>query len=361
MSLPRMLRFAPFLVGLAVLAAGCGRERRVVAPIPAPAGLREASPGVLTPVGLPAINASRRIVSLQNSWPNDDQHKWLFRLAQRTWSSRGPQTWPSPEQVPAVTLDHAQSLLGTLPAGDSPRADSARYELGFDGFITTQSGVTAQNLREFIISLHRLGAHREATDGGRAFLAELARARPSLRARIAALAPSAVDGGPGFWIWSPILIHGYAWRKTTTWIGTFGDVDQLLAWKFLQAEPRPGSEFSHQLVPSLASDVWLRARVLRGLELTLPSGARASAVEVLYLIDYGVETFTDQNGNLAGYGRAYDFGTVVYAAGVGPVRCYERRLVWLGDPQDVGFGDLELDLIATTPGRSGRFLPPGRP
>ena len=45
------------------------------------------------------------------------------------------------------------------------------------------------------------------------------------------------------------------------------------------------------------------------------------------------------------YFRYYDYGTVTYAPGVGPVKSYERNMIDASDPDGPGYGDNRLELI----------------
>jgi hypothetical protein len=71
---------------------------------------------------------------------------------------------------------------------------------------------------------------------------------------------------------------------------------------------------------------------------------------VLYLVDFGVSSVTDVNGNVTGYGRAYSYGTITYIPHIGPVASYERALVQPGRPLDPGLFDLSIRLTSTAPG-----------
>jgi hypothetical protein len=170
--------------------------------------------------------------------------------------------------------------------------------------------------------------------------------RPDLRPRIAPyLDPEPTVTGE---ILRPLILHGGAWEKTADWIGTYGELDRLLAWKYLTNDLRKGHEFEHQLVPSLASTVYLRARVLGTTTLETPAGRYTNAIEVFYVIDYGWSTATDESGNLLGYSRSVGYGSIHYAPGVGPIQSYERVLVNFGpNGLDAGYGEMQFRLRST--------------
>jgi len=294
----------------------------------------------------PAGGGSKSALTLANLWPNEDGRYWRYDSRSAMLEQDAFSPLPPGSAVPPVTLAAVREMLKE-PVTERPGgADEYEFLLQFDGQITTGSSVTAQWLREiYPWTAPGLGTQPAASPGER-FLRRLADARPDLRARLAARAPSAATGGiRGF---APYFIHGYAWRKTPAWIGTYGDVDTLLAWKFLEAMVRPGHTFSHRLVPSLASDIWLHASVERMRAVDLPGGETVSnAIEVLYLIDFGVSSSVDAMGNVLGVYRTFDYGTVVYAPGVGPVRDDERRFAYLGEGSTLGAVLLEMDLTGT--------------
>jgi hypothetical protein len=219
------------------------------------------------------------------------------------------------------------------------------YRLEFQGELTTQSGATGQNLVETLVQDLPAAGRPRATSaaGGGGFLSRLAEARPDLRPRLESFARVSPQEAP-----TPILLHGGAWVKTDEYIGGYGDFDQQLAWKYLQAPVRAGSTFDFQLLPSITTDVFLHALVL-----PKRSAARwkdlAHDIEVVYVIDYGVTELVDLDGNSFGFSRYTDYGSVVYEPGTGPSRVFERLLAPvdnLGHP----FGDIRLTLTGVTPG-----------
>lgn len=289
---------------------------------------------------------------LQTIWPNEDGRSWTYRSDRRFWSDTGGRVYSSADSVPpAPSLSEIAAILGTQPIGSLSGSDSATYRLEFAGMITTQSGVTKQNLRETLIRPSPPATSSRARSGEAAFLARLWRARPDLRPRITARVPAAgMLADTSHW-YASIFLHGYAWEKTAQWIGTYGDVDTLLAWKYLSSSLWPGSEFAHQLVPSLASDVWLHARILGTRSVQTPAGTFPNALLCLYLVDYGISELTDPAGNPAGFSRSYGYGAVWYVDGVGPVACYERMMLMVGGGS-VGLGDITIGLTSFSPALS---------
>ncbi|MBI5711127.1 MAG: hypothetical protein HZC42_12630 [Candidatus Eisenbacteria bacterium] len=226
--------------------------------------------------------------------------------------------------------------------------DSASYELRFMGMITTESGARKQNLYETLVRPGQPIAVATSRPGEAAFLTQLWRARPDLRPRLAARVPPAGMLADTSHTYASTFLHGYAWEKTARWIGTYGDLDTLLAWKYLGADLWPGSQFTHQLVPALASDIFLYGRILPPRSVRTPAGTFRSATVCAYLVDFGVSALTDSSGNLVGYTRYYSYARVWYVDGTGPVACYERSLLTVGgDP--TGYGDITLGLTSLPP------------
>jgi hypothetical protein len=231
----------------------------------------------------------------------------------------------------------------------------------FNGIKTTQSGAVGQNLETRIVEDVGIGpvtariatAQIAAAAVPPGFLRALSVARPDLSRKLAAKWGPLIRTASASAVASidpPNFLFGYAWEKTSEYIGSYGDLNTQLAWKYLVADLRPGSSFVMQLVPDLANDVFLYARVLPGKSSSTEFGTFRNVVRVLYMIDFGVGTQTDDDGNSLGYFRVYSYGTVDYAPGVGPVASYERDLVQPGRPLDPGIYDLNIGLVATEAG-----------
>lgn len=294
--------------------------------------------------------AGRRRPTLDSLWPNDDGRFWSYRL-KHVILSAGPDIhyYSTVDSVPPVPstrlLARWLRLHHWRPVGVGEATGS--WELRFRGRGTTLSGAEGQNLVE---TLTPDAAGRPAvTRAGDAFLARLAQARPdlvpALRQRNAALEGLSATLVP------PILVHGYIWEKTLEHIGTYGDVDQNLAWKFLEADLSPGHEFTFQLVPGLATDVFLHALVLPPRLATYPR-LTFSAVEVVYVIDFGVTAATDESGSFLGFSRGYSYGSVIYVPRVGPVASTEYHGAQAGQsPGDVT-DRIVLRLVGTGAGTS---------
>jgi len=303
-------------------------------------------PGCPENVTGPAGVASNQL-TLSNCWPNDNGRYWQYATTSRSLEPEAFEPLPPDTPVPAITFGMARDLLDDDVVVWEGGLAKYKFRLQFEGLMTTGSGVTAQRLVESFPDIVVLRGSPPGASFEARLLERIAAARPDLRARVARTGAATAEPGIG-WAWGPYFIHGYAWSKTPERIGTYGDVDTLLAWKFLESNVRPGATFRHQLVPSLADDVWLSAVVERTVAMSLPGGGRsANAIEVLYVLDYGTSYATDAMGVPIGVFRTFDYGRVTWAPGVGPVRDLERRLAHLGEGVTHGVNELELNLEDT--------------
>lgn len=294
--------------------------------------------------------------SIENIWPNADRNWWHYQYSLRTWDQE-PITFPTALDVPpAPSIETIDSLVGEHPIGPNAIVLDRRYRLYFDSLVTTQAGVTAQNLAQMITDPPPSLAPVQTASGEDALYLRILSARPDLRDGISRLVTLSgqrligelLDGtasSPQQIIdLGPILIHGGAWWKDAGWIGTYGDVETRLAWIFMHANFNRGHRFIYQLIPSLSSDVFLHGMVARTVNVSVPAGAFKGAVEMVYMIDFGVQEYDLVDP--VRYTRMIDFGSVVYAPEYGPVYCYERNLVFVGaDTLTAGYGDRTLMLL----------------
>jgi hypothetical protein len=295
--------------------------------------------------------------SLENVWPNEDGRAWAYRLDQRVWDQVPRQVYATPEEVPPIpSVDEVVALLGNHPIGDNPVSDVSGYRMRFHGMKTTQSGAVGQNLETEMFALTATAARSRFSETApdAVFWRSLARARPDLVPRIAALLPetarlaakvAAAEVDP------PLYLFGNAWEKTEEYIGSYGDLNTLLAWEYLEADLTPGHEFTIQLIPDVVDDVFLHVRVLAERTATTALGTHPHSIDVLYVVDYGLAEAFDDQFNVIGYSRSYDYGTITYAPGVGPVATYERSVIGVGEPVHPGYREMRGAVTAVAPGQ----------
>lgn len=296
------------------------------------------------------------LATIDNIWPNADGNWWQYEYSWRVWD-QDPITFVNEIDVPAApTLDEIAAIHGEHPIGSGVTVQDRRYQLLFDSLVTTPAAVTAQNLELLIYDPPPSLTPVPTVRGEEALYLRILAARPDLHDKIVPFLTNSnqlipvelLTGGfktprqvPDL---GPILIHDGAWWKTTDWIGTYGDVESRLAWKFLEADLTPGHEFSYQLIPSLTGDVWLHCRVMRTVNANTPAGSFKGALELIYMIDFGILEY-DLTIPVE-YARVIDFGSVVYAPNYGPVYCNERDFVYVGtDTLSAGYGDRTLLLL----------------
>lgn len=299
---------------------------------------------VESPFGRPPATATLRTI-----WPSDDGRYWSYQIVMRDLNGGAVHYYSTADSVPtAPSLDEIERAIRARPVLAAVGSDTATFRLQFSGMVTTQSGAVGQNLTETVSRPTPALRTPVMRPGGSAFLAQLLRARPELRDRLAARVPSVRMELDALIPEHPTLfLFGYAWIRTSSWIGSYGDVDTLLAWKYLTANLTPGSEFTHQLVPSLATDVFLHGRILTPQNIVTPAGTFRHATVCLYLVDYGISQGRDEYGNPTGYSREYSYGTVTYVDGVGPVASYEQDLLSVGADSP---GWYEKNLLLTSRG-----------
>jgi len=318
-----------------------------------------------TVVGPTPVDPNAGKSALERAWPNEDGRAWEYAATERTWwGGYSDSLYPTPGDVPSLTIGQVAALLESHPIGDGATTTKYVYGLRFNGMITTGSGAVGQNLESTLSpdtsAASALVSNQALSSEG--FLARLASARPDLRSRIERLRPSLRRnaGAAVSVIGGPMLLMSYAWARTLEWIGSYGALNTDVAWKYLVANLTTGSEFTLQLVPDLADDVFLHGRMLAPMTIVTESGTYSRALVCAYLVDFGLSAATDPDGNELGYRREYTYGAIAYARDIGPVFCYERDGVQAGSPPGIGHSDWSISLRSVTPGpttTAGRFFP----
>jgi len=258
------------------------------------------------------------VPTIDNIWPHEDGRSWTYDFTQQSFDDPSLALFPDSASVPPPP-DPADvdSILAALPA-INPTTHHGIWRLKFDGQITTESGAQGQNLDESLFTELDGGLVNVVfTDHGpQRLLHALLRDRSQQAPR---KMPSDVE--------PPILLFGYAFEQTPDHIGTYGDVDQDLAWKFLDDQLQVAHRFDFQLVPSLADNVFLHVLVAESMSVSTEVGEFSNALRVVYVVDNGIFRITDESGATSGYFRPLVFGEIVYVPQVGPVQSFERVIL----------------------------------
>ncbi len=277
--------------------------------------------------------------TIANVWPNADGNVWIYDNATAAFEG-DPDEQSDPDdplpELPSMETLHAR-LVEPVPFAPLGSSDGL-YRMAFDGDVTTHSDVTAQNLTEELFNPAagmRLLPNRE--ERLRELILTL---RPDLRPKGE---PKPRDKAAGDELEVPLLMGGYAFDATEAGLYSYGDISTNHSWIYLESDLSVGHEFTMQLVPELADDIFLYGRIWSVGELAIGERTYENCVECFYLIDMGVQVATDENGVVLYWGRAYLYGSVYYSPGVGPIRCHQRAHL-VPDPilQDGEGGILEI-------------------
>ena len=168
------------------------------------------------------------------------------------------------------------------------------------------------------------------------FLGAVWRARPDLRTAIEhRITQTGKDAAE---TWNPYLLHDGYFLKTATAVEMWQPDWDHATWTYLQSDISVGASFTHQLIPELASDIFLHGTVgAIGATVITPLTVYDDAVRVDYLIDMGQGVLMDEEGNAIGTAHGEIRGHVHYVPGVGPVEMFEQFLPW--ETVDCGAGE----------------------
>lgn len=267
--------------------------------------------------------------TLENVWPNEDGRGWTYDFFHREW----PDTTTPP--LAGLTIDDADSMLAVVAPAGTP-TDAHIWRNVFEGMETTESGAVGQNLRGYYYRDVEGGVRRwvpadRPSLAERLVLPRYATIEEFAARRICCVGALLIEGGPAF-------------VKTEELIGSYGDLDQRLSWKWLEADLGPGSGFTLQLVPALADNVFLHAEIREVRDLSTPYGEFENALSVNYMIEHGQEYLLGPDDTRIGPFQSWTFGRMEFVPEVGPVYCLERFVV-----PDLE-GEVEPGLIDLIPG-----------
>jgi hypothetical protein len=263
--------------------------------------------------------------TMANIWPHADGNDWVYDLEFNVHAAQ-----EAVDPVPPLpTMAELHTALGQPIATEQISSDPGLYRLTFEGNVTTDTGVTGQNLVERVYDVVWEERKSASPAGDDDFLRTLARSRPDLRPAIAerlglpaeSLDKSLDEAGHLF------FLGAYAFAAEDSGYFGYGDLNTQHAWVYLEGDLEVGSTFSLQLVPDLTDDVWLYGEIWSVGDREVGGVQYANVVECMYLVDMGIANVTDAYGNPEGEFRSYMYGVTLFVPELGPVACQERRIV----------------------------------
>jgi len=269
----------------------------------------------------PATATSITPIPLSTTWPHENGRYFGYRYVVRTGTTGQGNLFPTVAAVPAVTLDLVAALLDTPPPFTTAFEQTVGYTLTFQDSATTGSGVRGQNLVG-AVTAYPLPA-------------------PFAARRTTPTAASGIDPAP------PRFLGGGVWRQEPGRIGRFSDLSTEPTWIFLQGALADRTEWSAQLLPGFADDVLVRARAYQSVTADVAGLHFDDALDVHYLLDYGIDAVTDTNGGLLGYRRTFSYGRIIWGRETGPLYLYERLGLTAGSPPTGGVTEATLLLEQT--------------
>lgn len=228
--------------------------------------------------------------ALDTLWPNADGIRWTYRIDATS------------------TIDPADNF-------------TAAAVLWFDGEVPTAGG-PAQMLH----GTHPVPTAKAGPFSRDPLLARLWRARPDLRPLLASRGGGGGGGqgdGTGWW---PLLLHDGYFMKSATNIQMWQPSFDHPTWTYLTDNLSLGAQFTQQLIPEFADNVFLHGTVEAvDANVQTDAGVFHGAVRMGYVIDYGL-TAAVEDGTPHGLYRSETRGHVYFVPGVGPVDLFEELL-----------------------------------
>jgi hypothetical protein len=241
-------------------------------------------------------------VTMSDLWPSDDGRSWKYEIRQQIFAQ-------------------------------PPIEATGQLRLLFEGPTVAPNGIAAQYLRQEQLPsqapLFGSLAEVEARTLRDPLMRQVYVARPDLRARLLEVnaglpCPDQAPNG----MYALFLGGEFAYRKTGSEVAAWRcDLADTRAWQWLVSNLSTGT-FMIQLVPDIATDVFLRGEVGPLEDVTVPAGTFNGCVRMNYVLDYGEVQCDDGYGNIVGTAHPVTQGFVDYAPFQGPVRSQEDYLPW---------------------------------
>jgi hypothetical protein len=241
---------------------------------------------------LAAIAAPRPVSSqptLESLWPNADGVRWDY----------------------SMSITDITGLNWNGPGS-----------MRFDGTVPTAGGIA-----QVLVATHDTPVLKSNARPANAILAAVWRARPDLRP---ALAARYGDVSAGMGIWYPILLHDGYFMRTSAALQMWQEEWDHPTWTYATADLTLGAQFTQQLIPEIADDVFLHGTV-ESIDATVmtPAATFAHAVRMGYWIDYGWSEDVLPDGTPTGrFYRSSTVGHVHFAPDTGPVEMHEEFILY---------------------------------
>jgi hypothetical protein len=234
------------------------------------------------------LTASAQI-AMSDLWPNENGLRWEYR-----------QTLEMPETDPVQTT----------------------VALRFDGTAGLPGELEVQNLVEELPAATASLAAAEMSDP---LMRNLWALRPDLRPELESRGFASPQ--PTAAAWESLFLHGGLWEKTESEIRIWRTEPSFQkGWLYLVSDLSLGNSFQLQLVPELASDVYLTGTVSEtGVDVSVPAGDFYGVYRIDYEVDYGESICTSPDSpDVTGTFRVFTRGYVHYSPGIGPIQSLEE-------------------------------------
>ena len=240
--------------------------------------------------------AHAQIFNLEGLWPQQDGASWTFQ--------------------------------GTLDQYEMP-SESFTARLIIDGTVDLAGGITAFNVIGRIDGL--TAAPDDGTPAGLpSLLRTLWTLRPELRSELesryahALRVPAQAPEWPLELLQPAEAANGLGLYTSATALGSWRDAIAGWSWWYVTDALSVGSEWTLQLIPDIANDVFLHGRVVDQFTQIDVGGQTFTNVLVMeYRVDFGELTISDESGQLIGTARAETTGRISFGMDVGPLRMFE--------------------------------------
>ena len=271
--------FIPLVVCAALAGLGCESDNSLTAP---------SAPSPITPI------------SLSRAWPNANGQSFQYRYNVRTATTPTRQLYPTAAAVPPITLDQIAALL------ENPRDITVFLET-VNGYVLT-----------FLDSTQVGGGVR-----GQNLLANVT-PYPIPVAAAPRLTPA---GAPA----PPFLLRGGVYRQEANHLSAYNLSGTEPSWTYLAGRLEDRTPWATPLLPGLATGPVLRARAYQSVNVDIAGFRRDNALDVHYLVDFGVSANTSSGGGVLGYSREFLYGRIIWAQDAGPLFLTERQGLSVGD------------------------------